>query len=105
MRPTPSHRPCLGQYPAAYEKLRGKVGSPRMLGSTLVQLAYLASGQIDAMVCYHDNLWDLAAGILIATEAGAVACRYDGTTWQPGNPDLILAHPDLVSEIIAAIEV
>ncbi len=47
----------------------------RILGSLIVNLAYLATGTFAA--CFaRANVWDVAAGILIAREAGAVVdCR------------------------------
>ncbi|MBI4604151.1 MAG: inositol monophosphatase [Planctomycetes bacterium] len=47
----------------------------RILGSLIVNLAYLATGTLAASFC-RANVWDVAAGILIAREAGAVVdCR------------------------------
>jgi myo-inositol-1(or 4)-monophosphatase len=47
----------------------------RILGSLIVNLAYLASGTFAACFC-RGNVWDIAAGVLIAREAGAVVdCR------------------------------
>ncbi len=47
----------------------------RILGSLVVNLAYLATGTFAASFA-RANVWDVAAGILIAKEAGAVVdCR------------------------------
>jgi myo-inositol-1(or 4)-monophosphatase len=47
----------------------------RILGSLVANLAYLATGTFAAVYC-RGNIWDLAAGVLIASEAGAVVeCR------------------------------
>jgi len=47
----------------------------RVLGSLVVNLAYLAKGTFAAAFC-RANVWDVAAGVLIAKEAGAVVdCR------------------------------
>ena len=43
----------------------------RILGSLVVNLAYLATGTFAACFC-RGSVWDVAAGILIAREAGAV---------------------------------
>ena len=43
----------------------------RILGSIVVNLAYLAAGTFAAMYC-RGSVWDLAAGIVVAREAGAV---------------------------------
>ncbi|GAB1610468.1 hypothetical protein Ahia01_001333100, partial [Argonauta hians] len=43
----------------------------RAQGSAALDLCGVASGQADAFVEYGIHVWDIAAGILIATEAGA----------------------------------
>ncbi len=47
-------------------------------GSAALDLCYVASGRLDAF--YEDHLypWDLAAGVLIATEAGCTVTDYQG---------------------------
>lgn len=59
----------------------------RILGSLVVNLAYLATGTLAASFC-RANLWDVAAGILIAREAGAVVdCRPGIETLSPARID------------------
>lgn len=49
----------------------------RILGSLVVNLAYLATGTFAAIYC-RGRVWDLAGGVLIAREAGAhIECRPD----------------------------
>lgn len=43
----------------------------RNAGTTALHLAFLASGAMDAVYCDECKLWDVAAGMLLATEAGA----------------------------------
>ena len=61
----------------------------RILGSLVVNMAYLATGTFAACFC-QAHVWDIAAGLLIAGEAGAgVECRPAGNTLDiPGmDPD------------------
>lgn len=47
----------------------------RILGSLVVNMAYLATGTFAACFC-QAHVWDIAGGLVIATEAGAVVdCR------------------------------
>jgi myo-inositol-1(or 4)-monophosphatase len=46
------------------------VGSLRSTGSAALDLAYIASGQIDGFWAVDLKIWDLAAGALIVKEAG-----------------------------------
>ena len=42
----------------------------RRLGSTALNLCYLACGRLDAYWSSHARIWDVAAGVLILAEAG-----------------------------------
>ena len=46
------------------------IGDLRRLPAAL-DLAYLAAGRLDAAVLIDTKPWDVAAGLLLATEAGA----------------------------------
>ncbi len=50
----------------------------RRLGSSALNLCYLAAGRLDAYWATTAKIWDVAAGILIAQEAGAVVSGIDG---------------------------
>ncbi|MBT4887429.1 MAG: inositol monophosphatase [Planctomycetaceae bacterium] len=54
------------------------VHSVRRTGSTAINLAYLAAGRLDGFWVRSIACWDVAAGLLIASEAGAsiVPCRH-----------------------------
>jgi myo-inositol-1(or 4)-monophosphatase len=50
----------------------------RNLGSTALQLAYVAKGSLIAAIHRCPKLWDIAAGALIAETAGAVVSDWQG---------------------------
>ena len=52
----------------------------RNLGTTALQLAYVAKGSLIATVASDPKLWDIAAGTVIAEAAGAIV-----TDWQGGK--------------------
>ena len=62
------------------------VGDIRRVPAAL-NLVYLATGRFDAGLLLHTKLWDIAAGLLIATEAGVILSGPDGTP----TPELTLA--------------
>jgi myo-inositol-1(or 4)-monophosphatase len=62
------------------------VGDIRRIPAAL-HLAYLAAGRFDAGILVRTNLWDIAAGLLIAAEAGVVLSGPDGAP----TPELTLA--------------
>ena len=58
----------------------------RNVGSTALHLAYVAAGAVDAAVCYECKLWDVAAGLLLITEAGGRVTDLSGS-------EIKLPHP------------
>ncbi len=44
----------------------------RAMGSAALDMAYVASGRIDAYIEQGVNLWDIAAGIILIEEAGGI---------------------------------
>ena len=52
----------------------------RNLGTTALQLAYVAKGSMVATIANTPKLWDIAAGVVINQAAGSVV-----TDWQGGN--------------------
>ena len=56
---------------AAVTRLLGSVRDVRRLGSAALDLCFVAAGRLDAYVEEGLNPWDMAAGGLVATEAGA----------------------------------
>jgi myo-inositol-1(or 4)-monophosphatase len=50
----------------------------RNLGTTALQLAYVAKGSLIATIVNRPKLWDIAAGALIAEAAGAIVSDWQG---------------------------
>lgn len=55
----------------------------RNLGTTALQLAYVANGGLIATIVTDPKLWDIAAGTLIAEAAGAVVTDWQGNKVYP----------------------
>ena len=74
-----------------------RVRDIRRGGSCAVDLCSLASGRVDAFYERGVNLWDIAAGGLIAAEAGALVTGLHG---RPASPSMTLAAaPPLHGEL------
>jgi myo-inositol-1(or 4)-monophosphatase len=74
-----------------------RVRDIRRGGSAAVDLCSVASGTVDAYYERGVNLWDIAAGALIAAEAGASVIGLHG---QPPSPSMtIAAATGLLSEL------
>lgn len=81
--------------------------SVRRTGSAALNLCYVAAGRLDAYFASSVKSWDVAAGILIAREAGAVVTSIRGGEFDLGHPDLAAAatadvHADLLRALSRA---
>lgn len=74
----------------------------RRLGSAALDLSYVACGRLEGFWELSLGVWDLAAGALIAEEAGAIVTRADGDPNYLSPPYSILAaaphiHPQMLA--------
>lgn len=72
----------------------------RRIGSAALDLCALAEGQYDAYLEEGLKAWDLAAGGLIAREAGLVLSGLDG---EPDERLVMAAHPAIAEEYFALV--
>lgn len=66
-----------------------KVERIRMLGTASLDLAWVAHGHLDAMIMLSNKPWDVAAGILVAQEAGARLKQADGEPYKFQSSELV----------------
>ncbi|MGW4200922.1 inositol monophosphatase family protein [Streptomyces sp. NPDC004726] len=72
----------------------------RMFGSAAVDLALVADGSIDACITLGNHDWDMAAGVAIAREAGAVVMDTDGSPHTPASVTTIATAPGLRDAVL-----
>ena len=63
--------------------------SVRRLGSAALNLCYVSQGRLDAYWAGILKVWDVAAGALIATEAGATIKKQNGDGFDPWDGELV----------------
>ena len=63
----------------------------RRMGSSALNLCYLAAGRIDGYWATSVKAWDVAAGTLLVTEAGGVITGRDGAPFDVWHPHFIAA--------------
>jgi myo-inositol-1(or 4)-monophosphatase len=85
----------------AVNRLLEEVRDIRRLGSAALDLCWVAAGRVDAYVEEGLNEWDLAAGGLVATEAGA---RLEVRAGAGGKPCVLAAPEGGFAEFSAAVE-
>jgi len=79
-----------------------KVRDIRRFGAAAIDLCFVACGRLDAYFEEHLHSWDLVAGQIIATEAGAVISNYAGDPVTPqqvlvSNPQVHTAMVELIA--------
>jgi myo-inositol-1(or 4)-monophosphatase len=89
---------------ALVAKMLPVVRDVRRIGSAAMDLCMVAAGRLDAYYEHGLNVWDSAAGALIAAEAGARVVLPE-----PGDPDstaalVVAAAPGIADELLAALE-
>ncbi|MED1862757.1 inositol monophosphatase family protein [Fictibacillus nanhaiensis] len=73
----------------------------RSYGSAAIELAYVASGRLDAYMTLRLSPWDFAAGLILLNEVGGIVSRTDGEPVQLLEQNSILAaKPGLHKEIL-----
>ena len=77
----------------------GRIGNVRRMGSAALDLCYVGAGRLD---CYFESGladWDMAAGMLVATEAGVRVGGLEGHRLNDG----VLAAPESFFDELAAL--
>ncbi len=95
-----------GQWQKYLEALAGILPSYsniRNLGSSALELAYLAASRLDCFITFGDQLYDIAAGVLLAREAGCVVSNWEGDRWKPEDRGLLAAPALLHQQIVDAM--
>ncbi len=88
---------------AVTAQLARKVLRVRMLGSAAIDLAWLAEGKTDACIIVGSHPWDIAAGVIIAAEAGAKIVDLDGSAHTLRARATVAAAPALIGDFVHLI--
>ena len=79
-----------------------RVANVRRFGSAALDLCLVGDGRLGAYYEYGIKSWDVAAGLLIAEEAGAVVSGLRGRP--AGEPFVAAAGPAAAEELLALLE-
>ncbi|SDM85813.1 myo-inositol-1(or 4)-monophosphatase [Lentzea albidocapillata subsp. violacea] len=85
-------------------ELAAQVERVRMFGSAAHDLAWLAEGRVDGAVVMSNKTLDLAAGILIAREAGALVLDSSGDDHTMTSAHTIAAAPGIAEELLSLVQ-
>lgn len=72
-------------------------------GSAALDMCYLACGRFDGFWELKLRPWDTAAGLLILTEAGGVATRLDGSSYDIHQPDILASNGRIHGQMLDVV--
>lgn len=84
----------IQQFLQALEDCRGI----RRFGSAALNVCYVADGRLDAFWTETVKTWDVAAGIVIAQEAGVLVSRVDGQPIDLADPKIAMSATPALHE-------
>lgn len=64
----------------------------RQFGAACYDFSLIAQGSALAYITYYHKLWDIAPGLLIASEAGCVYSNLDGKPFNYNNKGIVVAN-------------
>jgi myo-inositol-1(or 4)-monophosphatase len=96
------------EHVAVFAAFLGRARGVRRLGSAALDLCYIAAGRLEGFWEEYLHPWDMAAGMLIVTEAGGRVTDYAGVeSTRPGGEVLAtngLLHAAMLDAIAHARE-
>jgi len=81
----------------------GTARAVRRLGSAALDLCYVAAGRFEGFWEQHLKPWDVAAGALIAAEAGGRVTGMDGSSFDPAAAHLVASNGGIHDAMLAVI--
>ena len=79
--------------------LKNHSTSFRSLGSAALDLAFVASGKLDAFWGNDLNIWDIASGIILVIEAGGAVTTPDLNKWDISSRNVIASNSHIHNKI------
>ncbi|MEM1243355.1 MAG: inositol monophosphatase family protein [Pseudomonadota bacterium] len=97
--PFPKETKRLQAYTRIVRSIFRECGDIRRGGSAALDLAYVACGRVEAYWELNLKPWDIAAGVLIAAEAGAIVTDTAGKQDFLNNGNVLAATPKLYRDV------
>jgi len=84
--------------------LLSECASARRMGATVLDLAYVACGRYDGFCGYNLKKWDMAAGSLLALEAGGLVADFEGEQGWMKSGSVLAASPKIFTQMLAHLQ-
>lgn len=92
------------QYYDALKTLSKECSGIRNSGSAALDLAYIASGQLDGFFALKLAPWDMAAGILLIKEAGGLMSDIYGQENYLKNGSIVTSNPKVLKQFFKVLQ-
>jgi len=98
-----SHIPQSTALPAhsPFVPLLAECAAARRTGSTVLDLAWVASGRLDGFCGVGLKAWDMAAGSLLVLEAGGLMADFQGEQDWMDSGNVLAAPPKIFAQMMA----
>ncbi|MEO6958952.1 MAG: inositol monophosphatase family protein, partial [Burkholderiaceae bacterium] len=90
--------------PSRFSSLLSDCASARRMGSTVLDMAYVATGRFDGFCGVHLKPWDVAAGSLLVLEAGGLVADFEGEQGWLESGSVLAANPKIFTQMLGHIK-
>lgn len=97
-------RSVSGSNGTRFEKLMSECAAARRIGSTVLDLAYVATGRLDGFCGYNLKPWDMAAGGLLVLEAGGLVGDFTGEQGWMKSGSILAATPKIFPQMLGHLQ-
>jgi len=97
-------RPGHGQFLKELHQVSQKVSGVRRFGSAALDLAWTAAGRVDGYWERNLSAWDVAAGVLLVTEAGGSVTALDGSPVDIRAGSICASNAELMPQILQLLK-
>jgi myo-inositol-1(or 4)-monophosphatase len=94
----------LDAYNAMLREMMTKCAGVRRPGAAALDLAAVAAGRFDGFWEIGLSPWDMAAGVLMVTEAGGLVADFEGNEKFMEKGQIVAASPKIFSQILQLIQ-
>lgn len=90
--------------PSRFSSLLSECASARRMGSTVLDMAYVATGRFDGFCGIHLKPWDVAAGSLLVLEAGGLVADFEGEQGWLESGSVLAANPKIFTQMLGHVK-
>jgi myo-inositol-1(or 4)-monophosphatase len=87
-----------------YKRLTERAFTTRIFGTATNDICLTAEGKVDGRIWVNTKICDIAAGIVILTEAGGRITDFDGTRCTVESKQVIASNGSVHEELLAVVK-